>query len=169
MALCALALAGCSGPKQQGPSAEQWAGQVCGALTPWRTEVAELNTRTAQQMAAATTPAQTRDNLVALMAGAQSATESARAAVAAAGTPQVAGGDAVARSFVAALAGTRDAYAKARADLQALPTGDQTAFYDGVEGVLTRLNDDYRGAAVDPSQLDSPELRRAFDGIASCR
>jgi len=172
VAACALVLAGCSShqaPSRPGPTADQWAGQVCGALAPWRTEVGQLNATTAAQMSTATTPAQAQQTLVTLLAGAQDASEKARAAVAAAGTPDVDGGAAVAASFVAALAGARDAYGRAHDDLAALPTTDSGPFYDGVAAVLARLNDEYARSAVDPSTLDSPELRRAFDGNASCR
>ena len=40
---------------------------------------------------------------------------------------------------------------------------------DGVTAVMSRLDDEYRASAVDTTNLDSPELREAFDGTASCR
>jgi hypothetical protein len=151
------------------PSAGEWATQVCGALIPWRAEITDLNTRAAAEMADATTSTQTRDKLVALATGAESASETARARVAGAGVPDVDGGDAVARSFVSALTGTRDAYAQARTDLMALPTADEAAFYDGVVVVMARLDEAYRGSAVDLSAVSSPELKQAFDGLPACR
>ncbi len=75
----------------------------------------------------------------------------------------------MAEGFEATLAGTRDAYAQAEADLAALPTSDDAAFYDGVTAVLTRLTDQYEGNGIDVAGLDSPELRQAFDGIDECR
>jgi hypothetical protein len=158
-------VAGCGG----GPSPQDWAGQVCQALTPWRTTIDDLNAQTATRMASATTSTQTRDSLVALLGGGESASETARAAVVAAGVPDVDGGDRVAERFVASLAGTRDAYARARRDLQAVSTADDATFYDGVAAVMSRLNDEYRASALDTTNLDSPELRQAFDGATSCR
>jgi hypothetical protein len=158
-------VAGCGG----GPSAQDWVGQVCQALGPWRTQIADLNRRAAAQLATATTPTQTRDGLVTLVGGGEAASETARVAVTAAGVPDVDGGEAVAQSFVTALTGTRDAYAQARVDLQALPTDDADAFYDGVTAVLARLNDEYQASAVDTAALNSPDLRQAFDGTPSCR
>jgi hypothetical protein len=160
-----VVLTGCSSP----PSATEWATTVCGALRPWRSEITELNQRATTQMATATTTAQTKDNLVALVSGARQATETARAAIAAAGTPDVDGGATVAQGFEAALAGTRDAYAKAEADLAALPTADSTTFYDGVAAILTRLTEQYQDSGIDFADLDSAELKQAFDGIAECR
>jgi hypothetical protein len=158
-------MAACAGH----PSAQDWAGTVCHALGPWRSSINDLNTRAAAEMAKATTPAQAQASLVELVSGAETASETARLAVVAAGVPDVDGGSAVASSFVASLAGTRDAYARAKTDLQALPTGNEDAFYDGVSTVLSRLNDEYQASAVDTTRLDSPELRQAFDGNSACR
>jgi hypothetical protein len=164
-ALAVGLVAGCGG----GPSPQDWAGQVCTALGPWRTQIDDLNSQAATRMASATTSTQTRDSLVALVSGGESASETARAAVEAAGVPDVDGGDQVAQRFVESLTGTRDAYARAKRDLEALSTADDTAFYDGVTAVMSRLDDEYRASAVDTTNLDSPELRQAFEGAASCR
>ena len=152
-----------------GVPAGEWAGRVCSALVPWRTQIADLNARAQHQMSTASTPAQTRDNLLELLSGAETVSESARSAVAAAGTPDVDGGDEVARRFKASLEGTRDAYARARGDLQALPTDDAEGFYDGVVVVMTRLTEEYAKSGVDTTTLDSPELREAFEGVDQCR
>jgi hypothetical protein len=158
-------LAACSG----GTPPDEWAGKVCAALSPWRGQIDTLNASAQRQVSAAGSPDQARAGLLELLAGAETATESARAAVAAAGTPDVDGGEEVARRFERALAGTRDAYARARSDLQALPTQDEDAFYDGVVAVLARLGEAYANSAVDTTELDSPRLRVAFDGAWQCR
>ena len=158
-------LAGCGG----GTGPDEWAGRVCGALAPWRTRIADLNAEAQRQMTGASTPEQARSHLLALLAGGESASETARAAVAAAGTPDVDGGAEVAHRFAASLQGARDAYAHARASIEVLSTQDTTAFYDGVVGVMARLNQEYTASALDPSRLDSLELRRAFDGVEQCQ
>jgi hypothetical protein len=158
-------LAACSG----GTPPDEWAGRVCAALGPWRTEIEALNASAQRQVSQAATPDQARAGLLTLLEGAESATESARAAVAGAGTPDVDGGDEVARRFVAALSGSRDAYAGARSELRALSTQDEKAFYDGVVAVLGRLNEAYARSAVDTTQLDSTALREAFARADQCR
>jgi hypothetical protein len=158
-------LAACSG----GTPPDEWAGKVCAALTPWRSKIDSLNASAQHAVSAAISPAQTRDGLLELLAGAESATESARAAVASAGTPDVDGGEDVARRFEHSLAGARDAYARARTDLQALPTQDADAFYDGVVAVLGRLSEAYASSAVDTTELNSQRLREAFDRAPRCR
>ncbi len=139
------------------------------ALAPWRTEISALNSSLQQRMAAAGTPAETRTLITELLSGGEAASERARTAVAAAGVPDVDGGEEVARRFTASLERVRDAYANARADLEALPMTDETSFYDGVVTVMTGLTTEYAASAVDPEQIDSPELRQAFDGIDECR
>jgi hypothetical protein len=164
--LCVLALlAACSG----GTPPDEWAGKVCAALTPWRGQIDDLNASAQRQVSAAASAAETRTGLVQLLAGAEAATESARAAVAAAGTPDAEGGEEVARRILAALIAGRDAYAGARAELQALSTADERAFYDGVVGVMARLNDAYARGAVDTAALDSPRLREAFEKVQQCQ
>ncbi len=159
-------LAGCSEPR---PSADVWVASVCGALAPWRAAITDLNQSAGMQITQTSTVEQTRANLVDLVADSREATEAARAAVAAAGLPDVPGGEEVARRFEEVLVKTRDAYAAAESDLLALPGDDETAFYDGVIAVMGRLSDEYERAGAELSNLDSPELRAAFDRAPECR
>ena len=51
-------------PAPARPDARAWAAQVCTTLSPWRTEIGSLTTRTQQQMTAETTPGQAKENLM---------------------------------------------------------------------------------------------------------
>ncbi|HEX8632394.1 MAG TPA: hypothetical protein VF755_29905 [Catenuloplanes sp.] len=157
--------AGCG----SGPAPRVWAAAVCQALSPWRVEIGTLTSRTQQQMTAETTPAQARENLVRLFAGAQAASEAARHGVERAGVPDVAGGEAVASGFLASLTAVRDAYGRAGERIAALNIASANAFYTEVEKVVQTLDTEYRRSALDTSKLDSPELRRAFDEVPECR
>jgi hypothetical protein len=163
--LLLAALVGCS----SGSAAEDWAGQVCAALGPWKATITDLNDRSGQQMTGATSITETRTHLDGLLGGAEAATETARSKVLAAGVPDVHGGAAVAASFVASLTGVRDAYTRAKADLMALPAADDKAFYDGVVLIMARLNEEYGRSAVDLDTLNSPELKAAFESTPACR
>ena len=163
-ALCA-SLAACS----QGSGPRVWAASVCAALAPWRTEIGTLTTRTQEQMTAATTPAQAKENLMRLFGGAETASERARAGVEKAGVPDVDRGEQVARSFVASLTAMRDAYGRARSGIEALGTSPQKAFYEQVASVVDKLNKEYEQSSLDTSRLDSPELKQAFDDVPECR
>jgi hypothetical protein len=156
---------GCGG----GTGARPWAASVCEALSPWRNEITSLNRRAQQQMTAETTPAQAKENLLRLVSGAESASETARAKVAKAGTPDVPDGGKVARGFVDSLTAVRDAYRRARESLQGLDTGEAKTFYDGVSAVMETLNKEYAQSGLDTSSLDSAKLKRAFDEVPECR
>lgn len=162
--LSAAVLGGCA----RGPSAAAWAASVCRALAPWRAEIGTMTNRAQQQMAAATTPAQAKENLVRLFGGAESASETARRQVDLAGVPDVDGGDAVARGFVGSLTAARDAYGRARQAVEKLDTGRSGEFYDRVSQVVARLTEEYERSALDTTSLDSPELKRAFDEVPEC-
>jgi hypothetical protein len=158
-------LAGCA----HGPAPRVWAASVCQALAPWRAEVGRLTASTRQQMTAETTPAQAKENLVRLFGGAQAASETARARIADAGVPDATDGERVAHGFVDSLRAVRDAYARAGAAIEALDTARASAFYDGVSAVLATLEQEYARTALDTSNLDSPELKRAFDEVPECQ
>ena len=162
----ASVLVGCSASSI---APDTWATSVCSALTPWRATITDLNRRATMQMQQTTTVEQTRRNLVELVTSARDATETARAAVAAAGVPDVAAGGAVASGFKLALESTRDAYDAAAEDLRSLPARDPTAFYDGVVEVMERLNRAYEQAGDTLAKLESPELRAAFDRVPECQ
>ncbi|MFC0526735.1 hypothetical protein [Phytohabitans kaempferiae] len=164
-AFALLVAAGCAG----GPSPRAWAANVCTALSPWRSEINNLASRTQQQMTAKTTPAQAKENLVRLLSGAESASEAARAKVEQAGVPDVDGGEAVATGFLRSLTAVRDAYGRARQGIQGLDSGRADPFYDGVESVMSTLTTEYNESALDTSSLDSEELRAAFDEVPECR
>lgn len=165
--LCTIALlvGACAG----GPSPQAWAAAVCAALAPWRAEIGTLTRSTQQQMTAQTSPAQAKENLVRLLRGAELASETARQKVAAAGVPDAEKGEAVSRGFLASLTAVRDAYGKAGAAIEQLGTEQVTVFYDGVKAAVDTLNKEYESSSLDTSELDSVELKRAFDEVPECR
>ena len=158
-------LAGCGGA----PGARAWAASVCTSLEPWRTEIGSLTTRTQQQMDAATTPGQAKENLMRLFGGAEEASERARAGVQKAGVPDVEDGREIADGFTGSLAAVRDAYARARTGVGALPTAPADTFYQEVTKVVQQLQADYQKSGLDTSKLNSPELKSAFDELPECR
>ncbi|WP_433530953.1 hypothetical protein ACQPYA_02140 [Micromonospora sp. CA-263727] len=152
-----------------GPSPRAWATSVCSALTPWRAEISKLTSSTNQQMTAQTTPAQAKENLVRLFGGAEQASETARRKVEQAGVPNVEHGAEVSAGFRTSLASMRDAYGRAGATIDGLGTGEATVFYDGVRAAVETLQQEYDASALDTTQLNSEELKRAFDEVPECR
>jgi hypothetical protein len=160
----AAALLSCGGATE--PKA--WTQQVCQALTPWRTQITQLNTQAAAQMKGATSASQARDSILGLLDGARTATETARTRVAAAGAPDVKGGKDAAAKLVAALAGVRDAYTRARQTVAGLKTDPPQPFYDGVVAAMNTLNQEYAKSGVDVAALGSDELAKDFGEAAAC-
>lgn len=164
LATLSLVVAGCGGP-----SPRAWAAAVCQALTPWRAEINKLTSSTQQQMTAQTTPAQAKENLVRLFAGAEQASETARRKVEQAGVPDTDHGEEISAGFLASLSKVRDAYGRARDTIEGLDTAQAGPFYDGVRVAVETLNEDYDASALDTSKLNSPELKKAFDEVPECR
>jgi hypothetical protein len=163
-ALAVLLLSGCAG----GPPPRVWAASVCSALSPWRAELGNLTTKAQEQANAAPNSAQAKENLVRLFDGAQKSTEAARTKVEAAGVPDVDNGAKIAHSFVSTLAAVRDAYAHAKDGVTELGVDDPKSFSDGVASVLTTLSSEYSKSAADLTNLDSVELKKAFDEVPEC-
>ncbi|MCZ7440212.1 hypothetical protein O7598_27690 [Micromonospora sp. WMMC241] len=164
LATLVLVVAGCGGP-----SPRAWAASVCQALSPWRAEISKLTSSTQQQMTAQTTPAQAKENLVRLFAGAEEASETARRKVEEAGVPEVERGTEVSAGFQGSLGKMRDAYGRARTAVDGLDTAQAGPFYDGVRAAVDTLNKEYDASALDTSKLNSPELKQAFDEVPECR
>lgn len=151
------------------PTPQAWAVTVCKVLAPWRTEIGDLTSRTQQQMTAETTPAQAKENLTRLFAGAESASEQARAGVAKAGVPDVDQGKQVADGFAASLGAMRDAYGRAKTGVEGLDTRVSKDFYARVGPIVDTLNTEYKASELDTSTLSSVELKQAFDEAPECR
>jgi hypothetical protein len=146
-----------------------WVTTVCQSLTPWRAAISNLNSTAQTQMASATTATDTRTHVLALLNGGRTASEKARADVAAAGVPDVTGGAEIEKRFITALAAVRDAYGRAAATVGNLSTTNPSAFYGGVRSALAQLNTDYSSAGADPSAIASAELQVDFAQVPACR
>ncbi|BBH65721.1 hypothetical protein ACTI_24060 [Actinoplanes sp. OR16] len=151
------------------PGAQAWAALVCTALSPWRSEIDSLTSRAQAQMTAETTPSQAKENLSRLFDGAASASEEARAGVERAGVPDVSDGQRIADGFLGSLAGIRDAYGQARTGIEGLATRPTKTFYAEVGKVLDQLNTDYEKSNLDTTDMESVELRQAFDSLPECQ
>jgi hypothetical protein len=166
VAAVAVLLAGCA---KDGVAPQEWASRVCQALKPWTEEIATLTRDAQEQMSKATSPKQAKENLVALLRGAQDASEDARRGVRAAGVPAVDNGQQIADRFLSALKAARDSYAKARRTIEQLSIADADAFYDGVVAAMDELSKDYNAGALDTRHLSSEDLQHAFDTAPECQ
>jgi len=163
-----LVAAGCGGGPAQ-PTPRAWAKSVCSALATWRARIDDLSTKAQRQMSGADTPATTRQGLVELLDGAQSASEAGRVKVLEAGIPEVEGGERIVSRFTDSLRTARDAYRNAKDTVQALDTTDAMAFNRSVAAAFAKLNQEYAQSALDTRNVDSIDLQRAFAEVAECR
>lgn len=159
-------VAGCG---HSGVQPRAWAQSVCTSLTPWRSTIAELTVQAQRQIDTTKTPTQTKQSLVALLSGLQTASQSAHQQVQRAGIPAVDGGDAIARRFLDTLQRAGDAYGHALQSITALNTSDSKAFYDQVYAVFGKLNEEYAASGFDPTKVNSAELQKAFAEVDECR
>src|SRR5207245_4009324 len=158
-------MAGCG----SGVAPKTWAKSVCVALTPWHARIAALTGQAQGQITGGSTPAQAQQGLVALLAGARDASETARKGVADAGAPDVDRGAEIAARFVATLVAARDACGHAGTTVSTLDTKDQKAFYDGVATAFDKLNSEYATSALDTRDVGSADLQKAFSEVPECR
>jgi hypothetical protein len=63
----------------------------------------------------------------------------------------------------------RDAYGRARAGIEGLATSPTKTFYSQVATVVDKLNAEYAQSELDTSNLESKELKHAFDEVPECR
>ena len=169
LALAAGLGAGAGGCGGSGTEAKTWAKSVCTALTPWRSEIADLTAKAQQQLSVAKTAVQTKTNVVALLAGAEESSEKARRGVADAGVPDVSGGDKIAKHFAESLEKARDAYGHAKTAVSGLSTANDKAFYSNVKTTFDTLRDEYAKSALDTDNVGSKDLQKAFDEVPECR
>jgi hypothetical protein len=163
-----MAGAGCGGDPPSGVKPATWAKSVCTALTPWRTQLDTLTDQTQQQLTSSTTPEQAKQNLLGLLDGAATASETARQKVADAGTPGVDHGNDIAARFVASLQTARDAYAHAKTTVAGLDPSDAQAFYAAVAQAFDKLQHEYAASALDTDKVSSAPLRKAFNEVPEC-
>ncbi|MGH8791418.1 MAG: hypothetical protein ACRDXX_02060, partial [Stackebrandtia sp.] len=158
-----LASAGCSAD----PTAQEWAADVCTALDPWMAEIDTLTADAGAAMDAETPQPDAQQELLNLLSGAAQASETARAKVAEAGTPDIADGDVIAQRFADSLEATRDAYRGAHDELEALDASKDD-FYDDVQQVMDDLAVEY-AQIPQVAELTSEELQDAFAATPECQ
>lgn len=174
-ALAVLIASGCGGGDDsvEGAPPDQFAADVCGAISSWQNEIqAEVSAMSAE-LSATSTPAEIKEQLVDFMESATKATDQMLAKVKEAGPPAVEDGEALQRDLEAGLERAQTAFSQARDRAKSLPTGDRAAFQREASALGTTLNE--QGTAIGQTfnglsdKYDSNELNTAFDNDPACR
>jgi hypothetical protein len=173
--LAALVVAGCGsgGEEASGADPEQYAADVCGAISDWQRELQTSATTMQSKLGAGSSPADVKTELVAFMEGATKSTDDMLAKVKEAGPPAVEDGEALQRDLEQGLGDAQKAFAQARDRAKELPTDDRAAFQREATALGTTLNQEgsrigqtFNGLST---KYESEELDRAFDNEPSCR
>jgi hypothetical protein len=166
--LAALSLlSACGGEEPVAPGA--WAKSVCKAVKPWSAEIQKLQTQTRDKLAKRSDAGQAKKELVTLFGGMEQATDSALAEMKEAGVPDVSGGQRIADGFVSALTSARNSFGVGRKAVEALPTADRKAFYDGVVAAGDVIRKENENASEPFRNIGSAELDKAFGDAPECR
>ena len=177
IAVVALVASGCGGgdggSSGGGADPEQYAADVCGAISSWQKELQTDVTTMTSKLSASSTPADVKTQLVAFMESATASTDKMLAKVKEAGPPDVDDGEALQRDLEAGLTDAQKAFAQARDKAKSLPTDDQAAFQREASALGTTLNT--QGTAIGPTfnglstKYDSKDLNEAFDKEPTCQ
>lgn len=170
----ALVASGCGGGDEAaGAPPDQYAADVCGAISSWQKELQANVSTMSSKLSASSTPEEVKTQLVAFMETATKSTDEMLAKVKGAGPPAVEDGAALQRDLEAGLADAQTAFAQARDKAKSLPTDDQAAFQREASALGTTLNE--QGTAIGQTfnglstKYDSKELNQAFDKDPACK
>ena len=172
----ALVAGGCGGDdggSAGGADPEQYAADVCGAISDWQKELQTSATTMQSKLTPRSTPEDVKTELVAFMEGATKSTEDMLGKVKEAGPPAVEDGEALQRDLENGLGDAHTAFAQARDKVKELPTDDRAAFQREASTLGTTLNqqgtkigETFNGLST---KYDSRELNEAFDKEPSCK
>lgn len=171
-----LVAAGCGGDggdRASGVEPEQYAADVCGAISSWQQELQTSVSTMTSRLGAGSTPAQIKTQLIAFMERATKSTDDMLAKVEDAGPPAVENGEALQRDLEQGLGDAQKAFADARERAKDLPTGDRAAFQREAQALGTTLN--AQGSQIGQTfnglgeKYDSNQLDRAFEDEPACQ
>ena len=177
VAAAALLAAGCGGGdgggSASGADPEQYAADICGAISDWRKELQTSQTTMSSKLGASPTPEEVKTQLVAFMEGATKSTEDMVDKVKEAGPPDIEKGEALQRDLEQGLTAAQTAFASARDEVKKLPTDNPSAFQSQAQKLGTTLTEEgtkigetFNGLST---KYDSDELNEAFDKEPSCQ
>jgi hypothetical protein len=172
LALASIALAGCGGGSGKGSSSgapgsvpvSTYLQSMCTAFDTWVTHVVDhTNSLSAQAHGAA--PSAGKQLLLTFMADVIGDTDTALAALRAAGAPNISDGERIASELTAEMSQARTALATARYRAQSLPTGDTNIYSASLPVIQNALSSIGKGLRP----LQSTALVSAAAGVPACQ
>lgn len=163
----ALLLAGCGSSKPSGVSAAAYVKSVCTTATNFN---AALNTAGSkiESLAGSKSLTAARSGYVSFITALANATGSASNELAAAGTPSVSGGKAIAQTLVGVFSQAKTQLQSAAAAATRIPTSSKSAFDAATSKVVTDVRDAMSGMSkIAPEQ--NAQLHTAATKDPTCR
>ncbi|MEU1122397.1 small secreted protein [Streptomyces sp. NPDC005899] len=166
-AVLVLTLSGCSDDSDN--KVNDWAKKVCDQVQPQLQKIANANAAIQQQTADNSKPADVQKTDAAAFQQISQAYKALGAAVDSAGPPPVDDGETTQREAVKELNASSVAYANLKTKVDALDTGDQAKFADGLKGVADELNKISTSGDQALKKLQSGEVGSAMAKQKGCQ
>lgn len=169
-----LAASACGGGDgSAGASPDEYAADVCNAISAWQKDLQASANRMNAAIGSSPTPAAVKAQFVKFMDSAIAATNRMLGKVKAAGPPAVDDGEKLQRDVENALAKAEQAFTRSRDKAKTLPTEDPSAFRREAQALGTTLSRE--GTAIQNTfdgladKYESKELDEAFDKQQGCK
>ena len=148
---------------------DDYANDLCTALTGWTEELRDRQTELQEGAAPGQSPEADRDALQRFVDGAVAASDGLVEDVEAAGEPDIEDGEEVADAFRAAVEQTRSELEDAQADVTDIPTDSAQAYRAAVEEFVAQIRGTLEGIDEQLQDVDAPELDMALDEATACQ
>ena len=148
---------------------EDYANDLCTALTRWTDTLRDRQAELQQEAASGAAPQVSRDALQRFVDGAVDASEQLVSDVDAAGVPDIDDGEEVADAFREAVEETLSQIEQAQADVGDIPTDTPSEYRTAVDEFLTELQSTLEGIDEHVQDIDAPELDLALDEASACQ
>ncbi|MET8826602.1 small secreted protein [Streptomyces sp. NPDC004610] len=167
-AVLVLALTGCSGDDSN-EKLNAWAKQVCDAVQPQAKKIESANTAIQKETSDNSTPEEVQKTDAVAFQDMSDAYKAIGAAVSEAGPPDVENGEKKQQDAVKELNGIATSYASLKTKVDALDTGDQAKFADGLKDIATELDKLGQSGSDALKTLEEGEVGRAMATQESCK
>nr|WP_202434302.1 MULTISPECIES: small secreted protein [unclassified Streptomyces] len=166
-AVLVLTLSGCSDDSDD--KVNDWAKKVCDQVQPQLQKIANANAAIQEQTADNSKPADVQKTDSAAFQQISQAYKSLGAAVDSAGPPPVDDGETTQKEAVKELNASSTAYANLKTKVDALDTGDQAKFADGLKGIADELNKISTNGDQALKKLQSGDVGSAMSKQKGCQ
>ncbi|MFZ4135262.1 MULTISPECIES: small secreted protein [Streptomyces] len=166
-AVLAMALTGCGDDKEE--KLDAWAKQVCDDVQPQAKKISDANAAIQEQTSDNSSPEDVQKTDSKAFGDMSAAYKAIGSAVNKAGAPPVDDGEKTKNDAVKELNGISTAYGDLKKQVDALDTGDQGEFADGLKDIAGELSKISKSGNEALEKLQSGEVGEAMKNQESCK